>query len=138
MQPIPAEMFNVKADRRAWVDRRCRPQALATFECPVLLTGEHAKVTDKTYLLADGWDPSPFRYFAQHGGHWPVVRDPAGSIALDWGVRGPPESYVVAPSGSCVAMVRHHYEEYFHGRPEYDALRKKTFELSPQRHAHKE
>ncbi len=41
--------------------------------------------------------------------------------------------YVVAPSGSCVAMVRCHYEEYFHdGAPlaaEYQALAKKTFEL---------
>jgi L-lactate dehydrogenase complex protein LldE len=41
--------------------------------------------------------------------------------------------YVVAPSGSCVAMVRCHYEEYFHdGAPwsaEYGALQKKTFEL---------
>src|SRR5688572_33086060 len=25
--------------------------------------------------------------------------------------------YVVAPSGSCVAMVRHHYEEFLHGQP---------------------
>ena len=41
-----------------------------------------------------------------------------------------PYEYVVAPSGSCVAMVRHHYEEFFHGRPEYEALRKKTFELT--------
>jgi L-lactate dehydrogenase complex protein LldE len=41
-----------------------------------------------------------------------------------------PYEYVVAPSGSCVAMVRHHYEEYFHGRPEYEALRKNTFELT--------
>jgi L-lactate dehydrogenase complex protein LldE len=41
--------------------------------------------------------------------------------------------YVVAPSGSCVAMIRHHYEEYFHdGDPyaaDYAALRRKTFEL---------
>jgi L-lactate dehydrogenase complex protein LldE len=41
-----------------------------------------------------------------------------------------PYEYVVAPSGSCVAMVRHHYEEFFHGRTEYEALRKKTFELT--------
>ena len=41
-----------------------------------------------------------------------------------------PYEYVVAPSGSCVAMVRHHYEEFFQGRPEYEALRKKTFELT--------
>ncbi len=37
--------------------------------------------------------------------------------------------YVVAPSGSCVAMVRHHYEELLHGRPGFEELKKKTFEL---------
>src|SRR6476620_3750939 len=41
--------------------------------------------------------------------------------------------YVVAPSGSCVAMVRHHYDEYFCGRPELEEdlrrLKAKTFEL---------
>jgi L-lactate dehydrogenase complex protein LldE len=37
--------------------------------------------------------------------------------------------YVVGPSGSCVAMVRHHYEELLHGRPGFEALKKKTFEL---------
>ena len=52
MQPIPAEAFNVGQANRAWVDRRCR------------LTGEHAKVPQRLYILADGWDPSPFRYFA--------------------------------------------------------------------------
>jgi L-lactate dehydrogenase complex protein LldE len=38
--------------------------------------------------------------------------------------------YVVAPSGSCVAMVRHHYEEYFHGRKDYEELCRKTYELT--------
>lgn len=37
--------------------------------------------------------------------------------------------YVVAPSGSCVAMVRHHYEEYLHGFAKFQELKKKTFEL---------
>jgi L-lactate dehydrogenase complex protein LldE len=40
-----------------------------------------------------------------------------------------PYDYVVAPSGSCVAMVRVHYEEFLHGRPGFDALKHKTFEL---------
>jgi L-lactate dehydrogenase complex protein LldE len=44
-----------------------------------------------------------------------------------------PYEYVVAPSGSCVAMVRQHYDEYFHGRGEleaqFNALKAKTFEL---------
>jgi L-lactate dehydrogenase complex protein LldE len=36
---------------------------------------------------------------------------------------------VVSPSGSCVAMVRHHYDEYLAGRPGFEALKAKTFEL---------
>jgi len=37
--------------------------------------------------------------------------------------------YVVAPSGSCVAMVTHHYEEYLAGKPGFEELKGKTFEL---------
>jgi L-lactate dehydrogenase complex protein LldE len=37
--------------------------------------------------------------------------------------------YVVAPSGSCVAMVRHHYEDFLAGRPGFEELKKKTFEF---------
>jgi hypothetical protein len=74
-------MFNVSPDRRAWVDRRCVPQALATFETPLLLTGAGDAVTERLYILADGWDPSPFRYFAarcesQPG--WRVVKMACG------------------------------------------------------------
>jgi pimeloyl-ACP methyl ester carboxylesterase len=64
MNAIPAEVFGIKPENRAWVDRLCRPQALATFESPALLTGDHAQVKQRLYVLADGWDPSPFRHFA--------------------------------------------------------------------------
>lgn len=37
--------------------------------------------------------------------------------------------YVVGPSGSCVAMVRHHYDEYLAGQPGFEELKGKTFEL---------
>ncbi len=37
--------------------------------------------------------------------------------------------YVVCPSGSCVSMVRHHYDDYLAGRPGYEELKRKTFEL---------
>jgi L-lactate dehydrogenase complex protein LldE len=37
--------------------------------------------------------------------------------------------YVVAPSGSCVAMVRLHYEHFLHGQPGFEELKRKTFEL---------
>lgn len=81
MQPIPAEMFNITEANRAWVDRRCVPQALATLDMPPLLSGEYAKVKQRLYILADGWDPSPFRHFAklaetQPG--WRVTKIPGG------------------------------------------------------------
>jgi pimeloyl-ACP methyl ester carboxylesterase len=72
MAPIPAAMFGIKEANQAWVNRHCNPQALATFESPMLLSGKGAHLP-KHYLLADSWDPSPFRFFAaKHAGqpHW--------------------------------------------------------------------
>jgi pimeloyl-ACP methyl ester carboxylesterase len=65
MAPIPAEVFGIAEANRAWVDRRCVPQPLATFEMPILLgAGGLETVHRRVYVLADGWDPSPFRHFA--------------------------------------------------------------------------
>ncbi|MEM9604517.1 MAG: alpha/beta fold hydrolase [Pseudomonadota bacterium] len=64
MQPIPAEVFGISEANRAWVERRCVPQALATFEMPVLLSGAGDAIGRKVYILADNWNPSPFRHFA--------------------------------------------------------------------------
>jgi pimeloyl-ACP methyl ester carboxylesterase len=79
MQPITADVFNVRPENRAWVDRRCVPQALATFEMPLLLTGAGAAVGKRCFILADGWDPSPFRHFAEKYARvagWEVVKFP--------------------------------------------------------------
>jgi len=81
MQPIPAEVFNVVPEKREWVNRRCVPQALATFEMPLLLSGAGAAVKKRMYILADGWDPSPFRHFARlYDGKpgWEVVKFACG------------------------------------------------------------
>ncbi|MCC9608686.1 (Fe-S)-binding protein [Blastopirellula sp. JC732] len=40
-----------------------------------------------------------------------------------------PYQYVVCPSGSCVSMVRRHYDEFLEGRPGFEELKGKTFEL---------
>lgn len=40
-----------------------------------------------------------------------------------------PYEYVVCPSGSCAAMVRQHYHEYWGHDPRYLAVREKTYEL---------
>lgn len=37
------------------------------------------------------------------GAGWPIIDDPDGQAALDYGVRGPPESYLVDPSGRVLA-----------------------------------
>jgi L-lactate dehydrogenase complex protein LldE len=37
--------------------------------------------------------------------------------------------YVVAPSGSCVSMVRNHYDQFLDGQPGFDHLKRSTYEL---------
>ena len=39
------------------------------------------------------------------GGSWPMVTDPKGRIALDYGVSGVPESFLVSPDGVVVAKL---------------------------------
>jgi len=48
---------------------------------------------------------SAARFLASTGGEWPAVADPGGQIALAYGVRGPPETFVVAPDGLVVARL---------------------------------
>ncbi|MGK2956997.1 MAG: TlpA family protein disulfide reductase [Acidimicrobiales bacterium] len=45
------------------------------------------------------------RFFAERGGSWPVLDDPDGRVALDWGVSGVPESYLVSPDGIVRAKI---------------------------------
>jgi hypothetical protein len=74
-------MLHVSPANREWVDRRCVPQALATFEMPILLSGKIENVKHRLYILADGWDPSPFRYFAKkydRAPGWDVIKLPGG------------------------------------------------------------
>ena len=61
--PIPAEVFNVNAGDLEWVNRQCTMQPLATFQQPIHLTGDIARVKNVTFILASGWTPSPFPSF---------------------------------------------------------------------------
>jgi len=61
--PIPAEVFNVNARDRAWVNPQRTPQSLATFQQPLHLTGGIERIRSATYILATGWDHSPFPQF---------------------------------------------------------------------------
>jgi cytochrome c biogenesis protein CcmG/thiol:disulfide interchange protein DsbE len=42
-------------------------------------------------------------FMSSTGASWPAVVDPGGQIALDYGVRGPPETFFVSPDGTVVA-----------------------------------
>ena len=83
--PVPAAAFNVEMGSRAWIDRRCTPQAFATFESELLLTGCEAAIKSRLFILAEGWDPSPFRYYAKRfmgKPDWRVSRLPCGHDAM--------------------------------------------------------
>jgi cytochrome c biogenesis protein CcmG/thiol:disulfide interchange protein DsbE len=67
----------------------------------------HAQTGDATVLAVvfDDDVASVRRFFAREGGDWPVLDDPGGKIALDFGVRGPPESYLIDPSGFVISKI---------------------------------
>jgi pimeloyl-ACP methyl ester carboxylesterase len=60
--PISAEFFRVNPADRAWVDRQCTPQSLATFQQPVRLRGT-IPAAKCTHILATGYEHSPFPPF---------------------------------------------------------------------------
>ena len=53
----------------------------------------------------------------------------ARPLALQWYRLFREYDFVVAPSGSCVAMVRHHYDDFLAGESGFPAVRDKTYEL---------
>lgn len=58
--PIPAEIFNVNARDRDWVDRQCTPQPLATFQQQLRLSGGLSTIPRNHYIFASGWEDTPF------------------------------------------------------------------------------
>ena len=44
-------------------------------------------------------------FFDERGGDWPVLSDPNGQVALDYGVRGPPESFLISPNGVVLTRI---------------------------------
>lgn len=68
----------------------------------LLRFNERHKEAGDAVVLAVIFDDEPDRvrrFFEQRGGDWPVLSDPSGKVSLDFGVRGPPESYLIDPDG---------------------------------------
>lgn len=78
-------------------------------EHPELLqfVANHQAAGDATVLAVIFDDQvGPVRDFMEkRGGTWPVIDDPRGKVALDFGVRGPPESFLVDPRGYVLTRI---------------------------------
>ena len=62
---IPAAAFNVNETDRSWVDSLCTPHPLGTLTQPIELTGSHARIGTKSYVLATQNPIQLFQGFAR-------------------------------------------------------------------------
>jgi pimeloyl-ACP methyl ester carboxylesterase len=60
MKPVPASVFRVNEQDRAWVDGKCTPHPLATLTDKITLTGAREKIAKKAYVRAKGYPSVPF------------------------------------------------------------------------------
>ena len=118
-KPVPAvtgatvqgDRFDLGAMRGRWVVvnyfatwcRECRvehPELERFFQA-------HEALRDATVVSVVFNDtPKAVREFlADNGGSWPMVIDPGGQIAVNFGVGKVPESYLVSPNGYVVAKI---------------------------------
>ena len=84
--PIPAEVFNVNAADREWVDRQCTMQPLATFQQAIKLSQGPNAPKGTTFILATGFSDSPFPPFYEKAKArgWSTLTVPCGhDVMLD-------------------------------------------------------
>jgi pimeloyl-ACP methyl ester carboxylesterase len=83
--PISAEFFQVNLADRAWVDRQCTPQSLATFQ-QRLRVDNVFPASKVTHILATGYEQSPFSPFheiAKRKGWKTLTVDCGHDVMLD-------------------------------------------------------
>lgn len=44
-------------------------------------------------------------FFAKNGGDWPVIANQDARVSLDFGVRGPPETFLISPEGIVLSRI---------------------------------
>ena len=72
-------------------------------EQPQLVRFAHEANRAVVGVLYEDTPSSASSYLSKNGGDWPVVEDADYQHAVDWGVRGPPESYLLNPDGIVLA-----------------------------------
>lgn len=65
---------------------------------------EHRSSADAALVgvVYDDAASSARSFLSSSGATWPALSDPGGQTALDYGVRGPPETFIVSPGGVVV------------------------------------
>jgi cytochrome c biogenesis protein CcmG, thiol:disulfide interchange protein DsbE len=68
---------------------------------------QHATIGDAAVMgIVFGDNTQAVREFRdKEGGDWPMLTDPSGRTAIDFGVAGVPESFLVDPEGKVVAKI---------------------------------
>ncbi len=105
---IDGGWFDIDEQRGRWVivnffSTTCVP---CIIEHPELVefAAAHDVVGDATVVSVafDDRAENVIEFFRENGGSWPVLVEDTGQIAVQYGVTGVPESYIVAPSGVIV------------------------------------
>jgi len=109
-ETIDGQPFSLTNHRGEWVlvnffATWCGPCRVEHPEL-VKFAQEHASDPVQVVSVAFSDQPDAIKeFFAKQGGDWPVVASDTGRIALDYGVTGVPETYIVAPSGLVIGRL---------------------------------
>lgn len=74
----------------------------------VRFANRHAAAADDVSLIGVVFSDQPANvrsYMARTGGTWPIFVDESGRAALDYGVRAPPETFLIAPDGTVLTRL---------------------------------
>lgn len=109
-ETLSGSTFTLDDHRGEWVVLNffatwCTP---CKVEHPELVKFAESHAADPVQVVSVAFDDQANNirtFFAQQGGDWPVVPTDANNIAVDYGVRKVPETYVIHPSGQVVAVL---------------------------------
>ncbi len=105
---LAGDSFNLDSERGQWVlvnffATWCPP---CVAEHPELVKLDERSSSTGLSVVSVAFDDSSTnveKFFADNGGDWPVLTSDTGTVSLDYGVKGLPESFLIDPAGTVVA-----------------------------------